>query len=961
MTRLISLAAALFLAAFATAQELPPSSLIRAPEADQPIRLTSAVVKAEIAGTLATTRIELSFLNPNRRQLEGDLQFPLNDGQTVTGFALESFEGQMMPAMPVGKARGQEVFEAIERRGADPALLEQTQGKHFKLRIYPLLPGKPRRVALEISELLVPDHAGRVSYRLPLPLSGDTHLKLALRLTGVAADRIALDPALKGADLLNRHGDAWVLLEQARFHTRTPALSWVPSAQSSVFSDRFEGEDYFHAEIPNVVPPSPRPAVRELLLIWDASASGVTRDHDREFALLDAWFKAHPQVNVSLIVSRDVAEPPRRFDITQGHWQELHITLRQLAYDGASNAAAWSVPAASQADLALLFSDGLANWGDGHPGAARIPLYAINAAAAGNARLLRQLAESSAAGGQYLDLSKIDTAAALAELRQIRPRLQLDYSAGIGDATYVSVYPQQGRYRLAGRLTRPQAQLAYTLLLPDGRRDAQQLAIRAAPETGELVSAVAAKIWASYRIEQLEAEPQRHQAEIERLGHRFSLVSSRTSLLVLETLDDHLLYRVTPPPGPMRTAYLAQQSKEKPQSQSHHLDDLARRFAAIVKWWETDFPKDVPIKNEPTHIIYEAAVGQAGHASGERFAAPAAPAFMNARLAAAPAPVSADAAAPATQASIRLQKWQPDSAYGRRLRDASDNERYGIYLDERPGHLGSTAFFLDAADVFFDKGQIDLALRVLSNLAEMDLESRQILRILAYRLNQAGRADLALPLLRRVRDLAPEEPQTWRDLGLALAATGNHQTALDTLWETVARPWDSRFSDIDLTALAELNALLARHPELDAARIDPRFKRNLPLDLRAVLTWDTDNTDIDLWVIDPNGEKTYYRHPLSYQGGKLSRDFTAGYGPETYSLKTAKPGQYEVRAQFYGHQQQALSPYTTLMLQLTTGFGTPEQKAEAITLRLSGAREEVLVGRFEVVGTGKQVAPTATK
>jgi len=118
-----------------------------------------------------------------------------------------------------------------------------------------------------------------------------------------------------------------------------------------------------------------------------------------------------------------------------------------------------------------------------------------------------------------------------------------------------------------------------------------------------------------------------------------------------------------------------------------------------------------------------------------------------------------------------------------------------------------------------------------------------------------------------------------------------------------------------------------------------------------VLSWDADNTDIDLWVVDPDGEKTYYGRPLSWQGGRLSSDFTGGYGPETFSLKVAKPGRYEVRAQFYGHRQQVVSAYTTLMLRLSTDFGTAAQKDEDILLRLTGTKDEVLVGTFEVGGT----------
>jgi uncharacterized protein YfaP (DUF2135 family) len=80
----------------------------------------------------------------------------------------------------------------------------------------------------------------------------------------------------------------------------------------------------------------------------------------------------------------------------------------------------------------------------------------------------------------------------------------------------------------------------------------------------------------------------------------------------------------------------------------------------------------------------------------------------------------------------------------------------------------------------------------------------------------------------------------------------------------------------------------------------------------------------------------------------MSNDFTGGYGPEAFSLRTAKPGTYTVRAQFYGHNQQIVAPATTLMLTFTTGFGTPGQRDEEVILRLAGRGQEVTVGTFTV-------------
>lgn len=323
---------------------------------------------------------------------------------------------------------------------------------------------------------------------------------------------------------------------------------------------------------------------------------------------------------------------------------------------------------------------------------------------------------------------------------------------------------------------------------------------------------------------------------------------------------------------------------------------------------------------------------------------------MAARSAGPAGAAGATGAAAGPTLEIALKRATSDAPYVRRFREAkTPEELYAVYMDERPSWSDSSAFFLDAAEEFFERKQTALALRVLSNLAEMNLESRSLLRVLGYRLLQAKQPKLAIPVLEKVRDLAPYEPQSFRDLGLAYAADGQHQRAVDALWEVISRTWDARFPDIELTSVAEMNAIIATAPDkLDVTRIDPRLLRNLPLDLRVVLTWDTDNTDIDLWVIDPNGEKSYYSYRLSYQGGRMSADFTGGYGPEEFSLKQAKPGRYLIQAQFYGHRQQVVSSATTLQVVLQTGFGTPRQRERAITLRLKGREEIVTVGEFTV-------------
>jgi Ca-activated chloride channel homolog len=158
-------AAAVLLSAPAFAQFAPPRLEIVS-AAEQPVVLRSVAIRTEIDGSLALTSVGLKFFNPNRRQLEGELQFPLLDGQTVVGMAMD-VDGRLRDAVPVDKARGQEIFEDVTRANIDPALLSATQGNNYKLRVYPILPQRDKVVVLRYAETLA-SRGGKPLYRLPL-------------------------------------------------------------------------------------------------------------------------------------------------------------------------------------------------------------------------------------------------------------------------------------------------------------------------------------------------------------------------------------------------------------------------------------------------------------------------------------------------------------------------------------------------------------------------------------------------------------------------------------------------------------------------------------------------------------------------------------------------------------------------------------------------------------------------
>ena len=144
-----------------------------------------------------------------------------------------------------------------------------------------------------------------------------------------------------------------------------------------------------------------------------------------------------------------------------------------------------------------------------------------------------------------------------------------------------------------------------------------------------------------------------------------------------------------------------------------------------------------------------------------------------------------------------------------------------------------------------------------------------------------------------------------------------------------------------------LNAIIAAERYIDTSRIDRRLLQNFPVDIRVVLTWNTDDCDIDLWVTDPDGEKCFYGNKLTQNGGRISRDFTQGYGPEEFCIKQAVKGKYKIEANYYGtHSQKILQP-VVVQAEVYTNFGTPYQKKEVLTLQLDTIKGSFTVGEIK--------------
>ena len=949
----------------ANAQIFPPLPPVMVKLSDQsllPIEISEAEITANINGVIAQTEMTLKFFNPNHQILEGELSFPLPPEAFVSGYALD-VNGQMVDGVIVEKTKARVVFEEITRQGIDPGLAEQSAGNTFKTRLYPLPANGTRTIKIRyIAPVVITDEAaGRMAYyvqplRFPDKLN---HFRLTLNVASAQKP-----PVVQAGSLANMEFKNWQTIYTASTELKDIALTedlyvaLMTRPEESLALQKARKDNFFlyHKILnineldKNITKPSTTPVV-----LWDASLSREKSEHDREIDFLKTVLK--DATKITLIVFRNVPEAPVEFTSIE----ELAKALADIVYDGGTNlpAALATVPKGSDA---YLFCDGLDTLATAEA-LKKTPDFRLSAFYADkdqNAPFLRGLATKT--GGICADLRTVSIADAmklLASPTLVVSKVELDGQ----DVSQEIFWRLDGsRLFVAGKLADNAQALRITVKCGSQEQvfDLPLANCDKLPD-GEILRT----FFGQMKIAQLIADGA-EDAKLLAAGREFQLVTPNTSLIVLDNLGQYLQYRIRPPESlpEMRAQYDAHFSEKDtpPEDEAFALrpndpKQVTQLWNGLVAWHKKDFPKTKSVANSepvPEPVDGESFAARAYNAVEIRSLAntatgapPASYAMAADEAFAEEADEFAAPAEPAQPAGAKttLQAWNSQAPYLEALAQAGD-KAYEAYLKQRKDYETSPGFYMDCADALVKIGQKDLAVRVLTNLAEIELENKALLRILGYKLRFLGELPLAEAVFRRVVTMAQEEPQSYRDLALTLDDEEKFQEAVDTMMTIVNFKFDSRFPEIEAIALTEINRIIARAERkgIKIQNVDEQYRRLIDTDIRIVLNWDADMMDIDLWTTDPFNVKCYYGYRLTPTGGRNSCDFTQGYGPEEFMIREALKGEYKIEANYFGsHSQKVLGP-VTLYTEVYTNYGRPDEKREVLTCRLAYNKEVVFIG-----------------
>ncbi len=272
---------------------------------------------------------------------------------------------------------------------------------------------------------------------------------------------------------------------------------------------------------------------------------------------------------------------------------------------------------------------------------------------------------------------------------------------------------------------------------------------------------------------------------------------------------------------------------------------------------------------------------------------------------------------------------------------------YRIYLDLKKTYGTHQEFYITISNLFHSKGLINDAARILSNLCEMELEDPALLRAMAYISESRKDFRSAVFLYSKVLSLRNDQLHAYRDLALAHKANGDNKKATEILQEMLLKRGnvEANLDGLKEIALTDLDNISGRNRQLiKDESLRSIFSLPLNADLRVIVDWNKDQTDIDLHIKEPSGEVCNYKNKITKSGGRYADDVTTGFGPEEYMIRKAGKGNYEISINYYNDNYQREEVPAIVKLTIIKYFGTDREVREIKAIMLDSETKSALIG-----------------
>lgn len=945
-------------------EAIPNTSRLMIGDKDE-LEMQGVQANVKIDGFRARILLDCFYYNDRDKQLEGNFKIRLPDdsslfyfafGESVYSYSPEKLEltknefdepnsAQFTSFQPnkiadhrkddwknvkearcVEKQKAAFAYLQTVKRRVDPALVEWAGAGVFNAKIFPLASKKMHRIVIGY-DVDLKKVAADWQFQFAVPKTNrQTKVNIDVkRMDGVEVTSSIDQKPMVTDDSIRYHFQNPTEAFQINLKDSQPV--WLVNKTNDIFATMVIPDFGDEKPEPTSKSESAEPVQsKRAVFLLDTSLSSdpdkfnvwlkllkkvlnQNRDQIDEFAVLNFniesfWWKNEFTPNTKANVTSLLADCNRL--VLEGA-TDFHAVMSKL------NSTQW----VSQSNLPIdcfLLSDGAATWGETQ--LARIQhqfkssskpkrLIAYQTGYTGTAiRSLRSLAQNS--GGAVFSIANEGELGGVAKAHRIQPwkldSIEIDGAREILTAGRVQwIYPGQP-ITIVGKSLAPRGQggktaLSRNVVLNVSRNShAKKLRI---PIFESIQSDLAERTYGQVVVGQLESLGQLEKELSIAYARNFQITGQNCSLLMLESEADYKRFEINKTDDQMviKTSLV---DKVIAARTAEFENSVTSPKLAVQNWLKR-------LENAP----------------GQRFKIPTALSYLVSNL--------EDHHFEISQSEVKCEaRFSAEKTLTRKATAKKNPTSLGDFFNERlPAKADSDA------------------LRELSSFIENQPGDMQLAKAIAQ-----GAIDMESPshaffILRRVAEMRPFDSDIYMLLGRCLSELDQFGYAIVCYEIAMNSSFTNRKSDFQKIVAydyarvlrkaidAETEEQIRQYAMLKLKRINEAFNTS-DQDLVIRLSWNTDGSDVDLHVTEPNGDVCFYKHPKTVSGGKLTADITDGFGPELYLINNAPRGKYKIQVKYYSQNGNRTSSASQATVEVIENYGRKNETSFRKTVSLSG-------------------------
>jgi TonB-dependent SusC/RagA subfamily outer membrane receptor len=295
--------------------------------------------------------------------------------------------------------------------------------------------------------------------------------------------------------------------------------------------------------------------------------------------------------------------------------------------------------------------------------------------------------------------------------------------------------------------------------------------------------------------------------------------------------------------------------------------------------------------------------------------------------------------------SLKIKYKNSKPSYIKDLsKESSLDNAYSLYQTQREDYKNHSSYYVDVYRYFANANDKENSKKVLNDVVVSNIDNFETLKGLAMTLQANKEYDFATSVYKRILLLRPRDAQSFIDLAQIYAEKGKTQRAFNLLADLLELTKDA--SKINGVVRNEVNAMLQTSKNIDKSNLESHNILNTTFDIRVLASWNRENNNINLQVIDPSLEVASKNNPKTQLGGELI-NVNDAFGPEEYTIRNARKGDYYLGLNYNGDNK-SNDEAVFVKLIIYKNFGKANQTKEVKVVKLDKSNGKTIVEKISI-------------